>query len=295
MTDTFHTRPPTAAHHTRPFTHDPRRWEKERSRALRTGHVRDHTCTAECELVLVHERTGWGWIAWTVPGDGFPPETPHQIGVLTPAATRNQRLALRWLTRRPARHIALGAVPGSLRLSAATAALLSLIAGLFAIGHGVPVDVALPAMLLAPLLAEHLPGRLDAQARENVRSVEGDDSVRYMQRLAALHTSLVQAAAGSDRYELRRSAEIGQQLMWDAADLLQTQTPRSASADLIARERLMLQLADQVAQLLKRITAQDGTTGADQHREPERPLGTYPPGVRRQPIRLLSTRPAHHR
>ncbi|MFI1794445.1 hypothetical protein ACH40D_39475 [Streptomyces olivaceoviridis] len=225
MTDTFHTRPPTAAHHTRPFTHDPRRWEKERSRALRTGHVRDHTCTAECELVLVHERTGWGWIAWTVPGDGFPPETPHQIGVLTPAATRNQRLALRWLTRRPARHIALGAVPGSLRLSAATAALLSLIAGLFAIGHGVPVDVALPAMLLAPLLAEHLPGRLDAQARENVRSVEGDDSVRYMQRLAALHTSLVQTAAGSDRYELRRSAEIGQQLMWDAADLLQTQTP----------------------------------------------------------------------
>jgi hypothetical protein len=208
VTDTLHTRPPTAAHHARPFTGDPGRWEKEHSRALRTGHVRDSTCTAACELVLVHERTGWGWIAWTVPGDGLPPETPHQIGVLTPAATRTQRLALRWLTRRPAQRITLDPVPGSLRLSAAAVALLSLIAGLFAIGYGVRVDVALPAMLLAPILAEHLTGRLDARAREHVRSVEGEDAVRYMQRLAALHTSLVRAAAGSDRYELRRSAEI---------------------------------------------------------------------------------------
>ncbi|MGW4274336.1 hypothetical protein ACWEGQ_18685 [Streptomyces seoulensis] len=280
MTDTIHTRPPTAAHHARPFTGDPGQWEKEHSHALRTGHVRDSTCTAVCELVLVHERTPWGWIAWTVPGDGLPPETPHQIGVLTPAATRTQRLALRWLTRRPAQRITLDPVPGFLRLSAAAVALLSLIVGLFAIGYGVPVDIALPAMLLAPILAEHLTGRLDARAREHVRSVEGEDAVRYMHRLAALHTSLVRAAAGSDRYELRRSAEIGQHLMWDAADLLQTRDPHSASADLIARERLMLQLADQVAQLLKRTTAQDGTAGTDQTREPERPLGPYPPGVR---------------
>jgi hypothetical protein len=48
-----------------------------------------------------------------------------------------------------------------------------------------------------------------------VRSVEGEDAVRYMQRLAALHTSLVRAAAGSDRYELRRSAEVGQGLLWE--------------------------------------------------------------------------------
>ncbi len=63
--------------------------------------------------------------------------------------------------------------------------------------HGVPADVGLPAMLLAPLLAEHLPGRLDARAREHVRSVEGASACRYLQRLAALHTSLVQAAAVS--------------------------------------------------------------------------------------------------
>ncbi|MFI5685401.1 hypothetical protein [Streptomyces sp. NPDC051636] len=61
----------------------------------------------------------------------------------------------------------------------------STIVGLFAIGHGVPADVALPAMLLAPVLAEHLPGRLDARARLHVRSVEGDGAVRCMQRLAA--------------------------------------------------------------------------------------------------------------
>ncbi|WP_405933696.1 hypothetical protein [Streptomyces sp. NBC_00827] len=279
MTDTFRTPPPTAtAHHQRPFTRDPDRWEKECSRALRTGHVRDHACTAECELVLVHERTPWGWLAWTVPAD-LKPEIPHQIGVLTPAATRIQRLALRWLTRRPAQRIALDAVPGSLRLSAAAAALISLLAGLFAMCRGVPGDVALPAMLLAPLFAEHLPGRLDARAREHVRSVEGDGACRYLQRLAALHTSIVQAAAGSDQYELRRSAEIGHHLLWDAASLLQTQDTRLASAGLIARERLMLQLADQVAQILRR-TAEDGTADADQTRKPGQPLGPYPPGVR---------------
>ncbi|MFI7405979.1 hypothetical protein ACIBW9_36865 [Streptomyces sp. NPDC049541] len=248
-------------------------------RALRTGHVRDHTCTAACELVLVHERTGWGWIAWTVPGDGFPPEAAHQIGVLTPAATRTQRLALRWLTRRPARRIALGAVPGSLRLSAAAVALLSLIAGLFAIGYGVPVDVALPAMLLAPMLAEHLPGRLDARAREHVLIVEGDLAVRYMQRLAALHTTLVQAAAGSDRYELRRSAEVGQHLLWDAAELLQTRSPHVASAELIARERLMLQLAHQVDQIIKRSAAEAGAAEADRPRPAGQPAGPHRPNA----------------
>ncbi|MGW0628490.1 hypothetical protein [Streptomyces sp. NPDC002758] len=281
MTDALHTPPPTAAaHHARPFTRDPERWEKERDRALQTGHVRDHTCSAACEPVLIHERTRWGWLAWTVPGDGSPPEIPHQIGVLTPAATRTQRLALRWLTRRPAQHIAIGTLPGSLRLStAAAAALISLPAGLFATRHGVPVDVALPAMLLAPLVAEHLPDRMDDRAREHVRTVEGDGACRYLQRLVALHTSLVQAAADSDRYELRRSAEVGHHLLWDAAGLLQTRDTRSASDGLIARERLMLQLAHQVDQILKR-TAEDGTTAANPDRVPERPAGPYPSGAR---------------
>ncbi|XDO64617.1 hypothetical protein HEP84_58505 [Streptomyces sp. RLB1-33] len=271
------TPPPTAAgQHRRPFTLDPGRWEAERSRALRTGHVRDRTCTAECEPVLVYEGTWWGWLAWTVPGDGTRPELPHQIGVLAPYVTRTQSLALRWLTRRPAQRLGLApTVPGSLRLLAFAVAVISLAVGLFAMAHGVPVDVALPGMVLAPLLAEHLPGRLDARAREHVRSVEGDGACRYLQRLASLHTSLVQAAAGSDRYELRRAAEIGQHLLWDAAGLLQTQDTRSAAADLIARERLMVQLADEVAQ---RTHTEDGPADADQPGWHERPLGPYPPG-----------------
>ncbi|MFJ9121337.1 hypothetical protein ACIRJO_38150 [Streptomyces sp. NPDC102394] len=279
MTNTLHTPPTAAAHHERPFNGHPRRWEKERALAQRSGHVRDHTCSADCEPVLVYERTRWGWLAWTVPGDGSPPEIPHQIGVLTPAASRVQRLAPRWLTRRPAQQLTLATLPGSLRLSTACVALISLLTGLFAARHGIPVGIVLPAVLLAPVLAEHLPDRLDARALEHVRAVEGDVPCRYLQRLAAWHASLVQAAAGSDRYELRRSAEIGQHLLWDAADPLQTCGVRSASAELIARERLMVQLAHQVTQILKP-TADDNAPGTTQDCAPARPLSPYSPGAR---------------
>ncbi|MET9513093.1 hypothetical protein ABZX62_32370 [Streptomyces flavidovirens] len=81
-----------------------------------------------------------------------------------------------------------------------------------------------------------------------------------------MHTYLVQSAARSNRYELRRSVEIGQNLLWGAADQLQTQDTRSASAQLIARERLMAQLADQVAQTLKRTQTNDCPADADQPR-----------------------------
>ncbi|WP_369228440.1 hypothetical protein AB5J52_48190 (plasmid) [Streptomyces sp. R39] len=259
-------------HHQRPFAHDPARWEKEHARAQRTGHFQDSTCQAACELVLVYERTPWGWLAWTVPGDGSPPEIPHQIGVLAPAATRMQRLAVRCLTRRTAWRIAADTALGSLRCSTAAVALVSLLIGLFALSHGAPAEIALPSMLLVPLLAEHLPDRLDDHARAYVRSAEGDSACRYMQRIAALHTSLIQAADGSDRYQLRRSAEIGHNLLWDAAGLLQTQDTRSASADLIACERLMLQLAHEVAEILKH-TAQE-TSDADQASGSARPSGS---------------------
>ncbi|MFJ9729444.1 hypothetical protein ACIRP3_42610 [Streptomyces sp. NPDC101209] len=273
MTDTPRTPPPTAAaHHRHPFTLDPNRWEAERARALRSGHVPGHTCTAECEPVLVYECTRWGWLAWTVPGDGSRPELPHQIGVLTPSATHTQRLAMRWLTRRPARRIALArAIPGSLSLATLMVAVIGGFVGLFAMTHGIPASVALPAMALAPLLSERLPGTLDARAGEHVRSVEDPSACRYLQRLAAQHTYLVQAAAVSDRYELRRSAEIGQQLLWDAADLLQAHDTRSATCELNARERLMLQLARQVAQILKQPSAQSASSDADPPRRPERP------------------------
>ncbi|GGN44628.1 hypothetical protein [Streptomyces fuscichromogenes] len=274
MTDTLHTAPPTA-HHDRPFARDAGRWEKERSRAWRTGHIRDDTCSAACEPLLVHEHTGWGSLAWTVPADGSSRANLHQVAVLAPSATRTQRLALRWLTRRPARLITADARPGSPRLSACAVAVISLIIGLIAISRGFPVSVGLPAMLLAPLAVEYLPDRLDARAREHVRMVEDAAACRYLQRLGALHTVLVQAAARSDRYELRRSAEIGHTLLWDTADLLQTQDTRSASAYLITRERLMVQLVHQVTQILRH-TTEDGLAGANPDSGPGRHADPHP-------------------
>ncbi|WP_236067199.1 hypothetical protein [Streptomyces brasiliscabiei] len=280
MTDTLHTPPPAPQQPLRPFARDPRRWEEEQSRALLTGHVcSDTTCTGTCEPALVYERTGWGWLTWTVPGDGTLPDLPRQIGVLTPGARLKQRLALRWLTRHPAHRIALTATsPASLRFSTVLVGIISLFAALPALSHGVPTDVVLPAMLLAPLLAEALPDRLDDRAREHVRIVEGDAACQYLQRLAALHTNIVQAAADSDRYELRRSTEIGHNLLWDAADHLQNQDTRSASAQLIDRERLMVQLADQVARSVERTRTEARSGQADQSRAHEGPLGPYPPG-----------------
>ncbi len=39
------------------------------------------------------------WLTWTVPVDGGLPERPHRIGVLPPAATRADRLAMHWQPR----------------------------------------------------------------------------------------------------------------------------------------------------------------------------------------------------
>ncbi|MER6421179.1 hypothetical protein [Streptomyces sp. NPDC001137] len=185
MTAIRHTPPPvTAGHHERPFTAEPGRWERERCRVLRSGHTRDHTCSAVCEPVLVHERTLWGGLAGTVPGDASPPEIPYRIAVLTPGTTRTQRLALRWPARRPAPRITAGRA-WSLRPSAAAVALVSVVAGLVAMSHHVPVAVALPAMLLTPLPAEHLPEHLDGRAREHVHTIEGDAACRSLPLPAA--------------------------------------------------------------------------------------------------------------
>ncbi|MFE5894850.1 hypothetical protein ACFQ6E_38795 [Streptomyces sp. NPDC056462] len=280
MTQPLPTTPPTGHHH-RPFAHDPGRWETERGRAQRAGHPRDRTCSAAYRPVLVLERTSWGWLAWTVPGDGTPPELPVQIGVLAPGPTRTQRLARRWLLRGPAHRIPLApASRASLRISTTVVAAVAHVAAGYALSQGTPVGLVLPAMLLAPLLTEHLPDRLDDRAGEHVRSVEGDAACHYLQRLADLHTGLVDAAAGSDRYELRRSAEIGHNLLWDAADLLQAhgQDTRPVSAQLIDRERLMLQLAHQVAQVLEHARAKPPSGDAGQADGGESSLGPLPPG-----------------
>ncbi|MFF0737779.1 hypothetical protein ACFYVK_39975 [Streptomyces chartreusis] len=227
----------------------------------------------------MHERTSWGWLAWTIPADGTPPELPVQIGVLVPGATWTQRLTVRWLLRRPAHRIALASASRvSLRFSTTAVAAVALVAAWYALSCGIPVGLVLPAILLAPLLAEHVPGWLDARAGEYVRTVEGHAACHYLRRLAALHTSLVDAAGGSDRYELRRSAEIGHQLLWEVADLLQTEDTRLVSARLIDRERLMVQLAHQVAQLLEHARAWPPSGESDRADGGEGPLGPLPPG-----------------
>ncbi|MGA5895099.1 hypothetical protein [Streptomyces venetus] len=94
-----------------------------------------------------------------MPGDGTLPELPRHIGVLTPGATTAQRLAGPWLIRCPAAHrITLTPrSPLSQRLSTAAIGIIDLIAVLLALSHGVPADLALPALLLASLLTEHWP------------------------------------------------------------------------------------------------------------------------------------------
>lgn len=272
---TLHAPPAVNPQPTRPYANDPRRWQTERSRALRTGYRQDPACSPDCPYVLINERARWGWIAWKVPTDGTLPTVPHLIGVLDPTATRIQRLAVRWLTRRPARRVALHPrTRANVRLGACALTLASLAAGLLVVVHGAPWDVILPAALLAPMLADRLPGYLDARARQHVRSVHGDAAVRYLQRLTALQSVLTRAGTHTGRHELRRPAEIGQHVLWDAAGLLQDQDTRTASAALIARERLMVQLVDQVTSALTRL-AEPRVPG--QHLACAGPLGPYPP------------------
>ncbi|MFC9076759.1 hypothetical protein ACFTY7_06910 [Streptomyces sp. NPDC057062] len=184
---TSRTPPPVApASGLRPFAQQPGRWEQQRTRARRTGHLCCGTwCTQTCEPVLIRERTCWGFVDWTVPAGDRLPERAHCIGVLIPAATRLQRLALRWLSRRPAQRLPLLSV--SVRCSAAAVAVLGLVAAAAAISHGTPVGVAVPLLLLMPLLTEHVSDRLDARAGEHVRTVEGDAACRCLQGLAGLH------------------------------------------------------------------------------------------------------------
>ncbi|MFJ1839825.1 hypothetical protein ACIOJ9_38950 [Streptomyces sp. NPDC088175] len=227
-----------------PFARNPQRWERERTRAARGGHVCDD---AACGPVLIRERTRWGWIDWTIPADGSLPERPFRIAVLTPTATRTQRLGLRWLARHPARRIEIGAVP--VRTSTIAVAILSLAVATAAAIHAAPLSIVLSAAASATMLAEHLPRHLDDWAGEYIRIVENEAACGYLQRLSALQTGIVQAAAGSSRYETRRAVEIGHSQLFDTAVLLRRHDTLSVSAELIARERLMLQLAVQTSRI----------------------------------------------
>jgi hypothetical protein len=227
------------------FRLQPRRLKRAQALALRSGHVCCGAgCPEGCEPVLVREPTRWGWIDWTVPAEGSQPLQPDRIAVFGPLASRAQCLRLRWLARRPARRIRFGPLP--LRPATAAVTVLALIAATLATLHGIPLSIVFPTAALAPLLAEHLPDVLDARAG-------------YLHRLAILHATLTDAAAHRDHYPVRRPLQIGHHQLFDTADLLQRHDTRSFSAQLITRERLMMQLAAQTTDILTP-TAGDATS-----------------------------------
>ncbi|MEU3795998.1 hypothetical protein AB0F07_40550, partial [Streptomyces fructofermentans] len=232
-----------------------------------------------CEPVLIRERTGWGWIDWTIPADGSLPQQPHRMAVFTPIATRYQRLGLRCLARRPAHRMRLGQL--TVRPATAAVTALTLAAAALALLHRIPLSIVLPAAALAPLLTEHLPDRLDARAQERVRIVDAEAACCYLRRLAALHAHIVQAAAGSNRHEVRRAVTVGHHQLFDAAELLRHYDTRTISSDLIARERLMLQLVVQSHHI---VTSPQGDAHAPAARHDRftglPPLGPYPPRPR---------------
>ncbi|WHM35053.1 hypothetical protein OH540_35440 [Streptomyces sp. BPPL-273] len=271
----------------RPFRQQPQRWERKQARARRDGHICcGAQCAKGCEPVLIRERTGWGWIDWTVPADGSLPQQPDQIAVFSPAATRAQRLGLRWLARRPAYRIRLG--PLALRPATATVTVLALITATLATLHGgVPLNITVPAAALAPLLFEHLPDALDARAGENTRIIDAGPACRYLHRLAVLQTALTDAAARSDQYRVRRAQEVGHHQLFDMADLLQRSDTRSVSGVLITRERLMLQLVAQIAEILT-ATADDAPCACS-CRPGREPAGRTGPSSRHQPSAETST------
>ncbi|MFD5805894.1 hypothetical protein [Streptomyces sp. NPDC127020] len=262
----------------RPFRQQPQRWDRQQDRALRDGHICcGAQCAKGCEPVLIRERTGWGWIDWTVPADGSLPQQPDQIAVFSPVTTRAQRLGLRWLARRPAYRIHLG--PLAVRPATAVVTVLALMTATLATLHGgVPLSITVPAAALAPLLVEHLSDVLDARAGENARIIDAGPACRYLHRLAALQTALTDTASHSDQYQVRRAQEVGHHQLFDTADLLQRRDTRSVSGVLITRERLMLQLVAQTSEIL--------TPTADH------PPRAYPGRPGREPA--APTRPSPH-
>ncbi|MER5698860.1 hypothetical protein ACWDBO_45115 [Streptomyces mirabilis] len=283
MKESLRTPPPrTPSQQLRPFPQDPEQWEAERTHALRTSRAVhfDASGTLPDDLVLVHERTRWGYLAWTVPGDGSLPQQPRRIGVLPPSPTRTERWAVRWLARRPAHRFGLPpTLPGSLKLSSIAVALVGLTVASFAVSQGIPAVFALPLAVLAPLLTDRLGHSLDVCAHRHVKIVEDESACRYLQRLAALHTHILEAAADSKTYELRRSAEIGHNQLWRAANLLARHSTQAVSDELIAREQLLLQLALQVNGIIAAASDRsDEADGADPDRGRPTPGAPLPKG-----------------
>ncbi|MFG2794488.1 hypothetical protein [Streptomyces sp. NPDC048419] len=165
-------------------------------------------------------------------------------------------------------------------------------AALQAVLQGVPLGIALPAALLVPLLMEHATDRLDARARANLQLVTAEAACHVLQRLAVVHTGLVQAAARHDRHALRRAVKIGHHVLFDSAELLQDDAhPGALSGELIARNRLMLHLADRAARTIT--PTKSSTPPRWPHRTGRRQaVGAPAPGLRKSSQPAIEPSPA---
>jgi hypothetical protein len=236
----------------RPFADEPGRWEMECHRLRRLAAEAQFFAPAETAAVRgclgrVDERSHWGWLRWQATDDeGTPPE-PLQIGLLPPALSKAARLARRWLTRRPPLRAATGrSWADSVTVSTLFAALVSFTAGIYVMARGLPIGVAVPAMLLIPLYVSVLPNRLDALAHRFVRIIEDDRARQYLQRLILLHAQVARAATDSQIPELAHAAQLGHRVLWDTAGLLARHGAWPCCDErLLAYERLYTDLAQQ--------------------------------------------------
>ena len=237
----------------RPFAYEPGLWDSTcRRRRRNCGLAVDDGQSAGtmwAALRLVDEKTAWGWLRWHVPEDPHVgPQSPAAIGVLPPAPSATDRLARRWLTRRPSGWRVFG-----LTLPVALAILLSALAGLRLLAHGVPLDVVLPAALLVPIGAAALPDRLEAACRRTVHIVTGEPQIARLQRLVLLHEQVAQAAACAPVADLEHAARLSHRVLWETAGLLTAPTTAGTDAGmrLTAYERLLSALAAQATQAAK--------------------------------------------
>jgi hypothetical protein len=233
-----------------PFAYEPGRWDDTcRRRRRNCGMAVDDGQSAGTmwpALRLVDETTAWGWLRWHVPEDHHDgPQSPAAIGVLPPAPSATDRLARRWLTRRPSGWRVFG-----LPLPVALAIVLSALAGLRLLAHGVPLGVVLPAALLVPICAAALPDRLEAASRRAVRIVTGEPQIARLQHLVLLHEQVAQAAACAPVADLEDAARLSHRVLWETAGLLTGHSPAGADTQrhLTAHEQALSDLAAQATE-----------------------------------------------
>ncbi|GGV72095.1 hypothetical protein GCM10010277_84560 [Streptomyces longisporoflavus] len=165
------------------------------------------------------EPTSWGWLRWSPSAPDGAPRQLLEIGIVAPGCSLRARCARRWLTRRPPirLHLDHGGSVTALTLITGLGALLAMS---WAVGHGLPLPAGALAAILLPLLADHLPVRLDAWAGRYVRTVESANGLAYLQRLIARHAVIVRAARSRPGPGPDNAVRLGHRSLWEIAVII---------------------------------------------------------------------------